>query len=140
LDSNEGRYGVLKAIYEYELKEHQRAQARARDVWERLDRELRLLCRARDAAGVALDQMRALGHASSEEDLVAINAAHARAQEALGEALRHARQALTLSKELDAFSLLELPEEFVDYLKETKPLDGARRERAWRREPRSERQ
>jgi hypothetical protein len=35
-----------------------------------------------------------LGHASSEEDLVALNAAHARARKALDEAIRHALTAV----------------------------------------------
>jgi hypothetical protein len=61
LNSSEGRYGVLKAIYEYELREHQRAQARARDVWERIVRADRLMWRASDAAWVALDEVRAFG-------------------------------------------------------------------------------
>ena len=38
LDFGEGRYGVPKAIYEYELKEHRRAKAHAREIYLRLVR------------------------------------------------------------------------------------------------------
>jgi hypothetical protein len=38
LDSDGGRYGVLKSIYEFELKEHQHAQGRAREAYGRLAR------------------------------------------------------------------------------------------------------
>ena len=58
---------------------------------------------------------------SSEEDRVAIKVAHRAEQEARREALGHARQALTLSKELDAYGLLELPQEYLDELTESKP-------------------
>ena len=103
LDSNEGRYGVLKAIYDYELKEHQLAQGRAREVFRRLVREERLQLRALNAAQAAREGAPAWEPDSSEVDLAAINVAHRAEQEATREAIGHARQALTLSKELDAY-------------------------------------
>ena len=53
LDSNEGRYSVLKAIYDYELKEHQLAQGRAREAFCRLVRAERQKLQALHAAKTA---------------------------------------------------------------------------------------
>lgn len=64
---------------------------------------------------------------SSEEDLAAISLAHQAERHARREALEHLREALALVTKLDAFALLALPEEYIDYLKQTKPLDAARR-------------
>lgn len=121
LDSNEGRYGVLLAIYEYELGEHRRRHARAREAYLRLVREERLQLRALNSAKAAREEAPAVEPESSEEDRVVINVAHRAEQEARREALGHARQALTLSKELDAYGLLELPQEYLDELTESKP-------------------
>lgn len=84
LESNEGRYGVLKAIYEYELKEHERTKARAREAYGRLVRAERQRLQAGND---------------------------------LRKAIKHSREALRISAELDAFSLLELPEEYVNELR-----------------------
>lgn len=103
LESNEGRYGTLLAIYEFELKEHQRAQSRARELYLRLVKAERQKLQALDAA---------------------------KGGESYKKAIKHAREALRISAELDAFGLLELPQEYVDELKETKPLKAARKGRA----------
>lgn len=80
----EGRYGVLKEIYEYELKEHQRAQARARESYGRLVKAERQKLQAPDTKA----------------------------------AIKHTREALALSKELDAYGVLELPDEYLEELRE----------------------
>lgn len=90
-DSDQGRYGVLKAIYDYELKEHQRAQARARETYGRLVRAERQKLQALDAA---------------------------KGGESYKKAIKHAREALRISADLDAFSLLELPDEYISELRE----------------------
>ena len=121
LDSNEGRYGVLKAIYDYELKEHQRVQARALEVFGRLVRVRRQQLQAISAANAARKEARAFGSELSDEEWVAWNGANDRMGKELRKAIRHSREATKHVEELGTFSLLELPDEFIDYLKETKP-------------------
>jgi hypothetical protein len=135
-DSDEGRFGVLQAIYIYELREHQRAQARARELFGRLVREERLQLKALDAGKAAREEAPALelGTKSdpkpgpSDEEWVDIKTAHERESRELCKAIKHAREALRISTELDALSLLELPQVYLDELNETKPLDAARKE------------
>jgi hypothetical protein len=114
----EGRYGVLKEIYDYELAEHQRTQARARGLFERLVREERLQLKALDAATAVRDETPSFGAALADEEWVALKAAHERESGELGKAIRHAREALQISGELDAFGLLELPDEYINELRE----------------------
>ena len=127
LDSNEGRYGILKAVYDFELREHQRAQGRARETYGKLVRAERSQLGALNAARAAREGAPSfdLGSESdpkhpelSEEEMVAFNAAHERESQARQKAIGHAREALKLSADLDAFGLLELPEEYVNELRE----------------------
>jgi len=94
--TDEGRYGVLLAVYEEELREHQKARARARDLFGRLVRAER-------------QKLQANGDAAK--------------------AIKYTTEALRIEAELGAFGLLELPEEYVAELRESKPLDAARKER-----------
>jgi hypothetical protein len=90
-DSDQGRYGVLKAVYDFELGQHQRAQGRARETYLRLVRVERQQLQALDAA---------------------------KGGESYKKAMKHAREALRISTELDAFGLLELPDEYINELRE----------------------
>jgi hypothetical protein len=100
---SQGRYGVLQAIYDHELKVHQRARGRARETYLRLVRVERQKLQALEAA---------------------------KGGESYKKAMKHAREALRISTELDAFGLLELPDEYINELKETQPPRAARKERA----------
>lgn len=135
-DSDQGRYGVLQAVYDFELGQHQRAQSRARELYLRLVRVERSQLQALNAAKAAREEAPSfdLGSESdpkhpdlSDEEWAALNAAHERESQARQRALEHTRKMLQLSADLDAFSLLELPEEYIEYLKDSKPLDVARR-------------
>jgi hypothetical protein len=93
----EGRYGVLKEIYDYELAEHQRARARARETYGRL---------------VKAERQRL--QAGNDPRKV----------------IKCAREVLRISAELDEFGLLELPQEYIDELKNPSCSKAPRKERA----------
>lgn len=62
----------------------------------------------------------------SEEDLAAHKIAYEAESHARREAIQHLAKEVEILKELEQFTLRELPKDFTDYLKETKPLDAAR--------------
>jgi hypothetical protein len=86
-----------------------------------------LQLKALDAAKAVRDETPSFGAALADEEWFALKAAHERESGELGKAIRHAREALRISTELDAFNLLELPQEYLDELRESKAAQAIRK-------------